>query len=89
MPAFSLPSADNLLDQLSADSWMGNLDMGKQFLNFPLHPKLQEYCGIDLCPYCMLEDGQAWWLRWSQCMMDLCTSPYTTIQSTLLEEKPW
>lgn len=60
--AFSLSSADYLLDLLSTDSWMGDLDMGEQFLNFPLHPRLQEHFGIDLRPYFMLFWGRRLWV---------------------------
>jgi hypothetical protein len=47
VPSFWLPSAESLVDCMTEDSWMGDLDMGEQFLNFPLHPDLQQYCGID------------------------------------------
>ncbi len=30
---------------------MGDLDMGEQFLNFPMHPDLQVFCGIDVQLY--------------------------------------
>jgi hypothetical protein len=35
---------------LDASSWMSDLDMGEQFLNFPLDPVLQPYCGINIRP---------------------------------------
>jgi len=50
-PSFSLPSSDTLLDLLTPDSWMGDMDMGEQFLNFHLHEDLQPYCGIDVRPF--------------------------------------
>jgi hypothetical protein len=49
-PNFWLPSAEGLVKAISTELWMGDLDMGEQFLNFPMHPSLQHYCGIDLRP---------------------------------------
>jgi len=46
-PNFWLPSAEGLVDRMDSTSWMGDLDMGEQFLNFPLHLDLQKFCGID------------------------------------------
>jgi len=46
-PSFWLPSAEGLVDRMDSTSWMGDLDMGEQFLNFPLHLDLQKFCGID------------------------------------------
>jgi hypothetical protein len=46
-PSFWLPSAKSLVETISQDSWTGDLDMGGQFLNFPMHPELQTFCGID------------------------------------------
>lgn len=33
-PSFTLPGAEVLLDLLTVDSWMRDLDMGEQFSNF-------------------------------------------------------
>jgi hypothetical protein len=30
---------------------MADIDMGEQFLNFPLHPSIQPFCSVDLRPY--------------------------------------
>ena len=47
-PWFALPTIDALLRWTVVGSWLGDNDYGEQFLNFPLHPSLQPYCGVDL-----------------------------------------
>ena len=87
MPNFQLPSSETLTDLLSLTSWMGDLDIGEHFHNFPLHERLQVYCGIDVRPYyntATQKQGKTMWLCWAQCMMGLRPSPYNTIQSTHL-----
>jgi len=87
-PTFSLPSVENLTDMLELTSWMSDLDMGEQFLNFPLDPKLQPYCGIDVRPYLGTPPGcSTHWLRWTRCMMGMKTSPYIAIKGTHIAEE--
>jgi hypothetical protein len=89
-PTFALPGAHALLDIVTPSSWMGDLDMGEQFLNFTLHSKLQQFCGIDVRPYFGSVQGQTAWLRWTKCMMGLLTSPYYAVKGThLAEETAW
>jgi hypothetical protein len=57
----------SLTDMLDGTSWMSDLDMGEQFLNFPLDPALQPYCD---------------WLRWTRCMMGLTSLPYVAVRGT-------
>jgi hypothetical protein len=66
---------------------MSDMDMGEQFLNFPLHPDLQECCGIDLRPYFSDTPGPTMWLCWTRCMMGLKSSPYFSIKATHLGEE--
>lgn len=87
VPTFALPSAESLMECMVSTSWMGDLDMGEQFLNFPLHPELQKFCGIDLRPYLCPDSVATYWLRWTRCMMGLRTSPYFAVQGTLLAEE--
>ena len=61
---------------------MSNLDMGEQFLYFPLHPELQQYCGIDVHPYLGSTQGKTAWLQWTRCMMGWLTSPYYAVKDT-------
>jgi hypothetical protein len=67
---------------------MGDLDMGEQFLNFPLHPELQQYCGIDISTYLGKKDSQCtmWW-RWAWYITGLKPSLYFTIKGTYLVEE--
>jgi hypothetical protein len=84
-PNFQLPMSETLTDLLDSSSWMRDLDLGEHFHNFPLHEKLQEYCGIDVRPYFRTElepKGKTMWLRWVRCMMGLRPSPYMTIKAT-------
>lgn len=87
VPSFALPSAESLLDNITIDTWMGDLDMGEQFLNFPLHPSLQVYCGIDLKPFFRPDGRHTYWQRWTRCMMGLRPSPCFAIQGTHLTEE--
>jgi hypothetical protein len=86
-PNFWLPSAEGLVECMESTSWMGDLDMGEQFLNFPLHPDLQQYCRIDLRPFAPPDRRATLWLRWNRCMMGLRPSPYFTGQSTYYAEE--
>jgi hypothetical protein len=86
-PNFWLPSAKGLVECMDSNSWMGDLDMGEQFLNFPLHPDLQKFCGIDLRPFAPPGRQSTLWMRWTHCMMELRPSPYFTGQSTYYAEE--
>ena len=50
-PNFWLPTADSLLRITHFNSKYVDLDLGEMFLNFPLHPELQPYSGVDLSPF--------------------------------------
>jgi hypothetical protein len=84
--SFSLPSTDNLKDLLATNSWMADLDMGEQFLNFPLDSQMQPYCGIDLRPYYDTnnERGKTWWEGWCCFVMGFKPSPYVATKSVHL-----
>jgi hypothetical protein len=87
-PTFSLPSVESLADILELSSWMSDLDMGEQFLNFPLDPNLQPYCGIDIRPYLGKPQGRpTHGLSWTHCMMGLKSSPYIAIKGTHIAEE--
>ena len=47
-PWFALPTAESMVRWVIAGLWLADNDLGDCFLNFPLHPDLQNYCGIDL-----------------------------------------
>lgn len=86
-PTFVLPGAETVVDQMDELSWMGDLDMGEQFLNFPLRPDLQRYCGIDVRPYLGQGRTKTLWWRWARCMMGLKPSPYFSVKGTYLAEE--
>jgi hypothetical protein len=39
-PNFFIPSVDTIVDLLDVNSWMGDINLGEMFLNFPLNPKV-------------------------------------------------
>jgi hypothetical protein len=89
VPSFALPSTEILLDLLDSNSWMGDLDMGEMFLNFPLDVKVRPYCGIDLGPYLdpNKSRGPTWWEAWQRCVMGLISSPFIcTKEASLADE---
>jgi hypothetical protein len=72
-PSFSLPSANTLLSALEPGTWMADIDVGEQFYNFLLDPKVRPYCGLDLSPY--LPEVKTW-EHWCRCVMGIKASPY-------------
>jgi hypothetical protein len=87
VPSFVLPDTNVLTNLMDCNSWMGDLDMGEQFLNFPMHPRLQICCGIDVRPYLGQAKRKTMWWRWTRCMMGLKPSPYFAIKGTFLAEE--
>jgi hypothetical protein len=86
-PSFPLPSVDTLTDMVEPTSWMADLDMGEQFLNFPLDVQLRASCGIDVRPYLAPNSKSTLWFRWVRCMMGLSSSPYVVVKSTHLADE--
>jgi hypothetical protein len=76
-PSFHLPTMDSLVRAMDSESWMGDLDLGEMFHNFPLDVELRPYCGIDMSPYFMEARS---WERWVKLMMGLRPSPYCSIK---------
>jgi hypothetical protein len=68
-------------------SWMADLDMGEQFLNFPLDVILRPVCGIDVHPYFAPKHKGTLWYRWERCMMGLLNSPYVVVKATHLADE--
>ena len=84
-PGFGLPMVDSMVRGVDEGSFMGDLDIGEMFLNFPLHPKLQPYAGVDLQPHFGKEGAQeTLWERWTRCLMGLSSSPYFCIKALLI-----
>jgi len=86
-PSFPLPSVDTLTDMVEPTTWMADLDMGEQFLNFPLDVHLRSSCGIDVRPFLAPGRKQTLWLRWERCMMGLTNSPYVVVKGTHLADE--
>lgn len=87
VPTFAPPSAKSLLELLTPKSWMSDLDMEEQFLNFPSQEDLQAYCGVDVRPFLGAGRKSILWLQWNRCMMGLHSSPYRAIKATYLGEE--
>jgi hypothetical protein len=47
-PWFALPTIDSMSQWVIVGAWLADNDYGEMFLNFPLHPDLRRYCGVDL-----------------------------------------
>ena len=50
-PNFWLPTSNSMVRALSYNYKVVDMDLGEMFLNFPLHPRLQAYSGMDLTPF--------------------------------------
>ena len=64
-------------------SWLADNYYKEQFLNCPLHPDLQKYCGIDLSQLFPDLESQLIIGRWTRNAMGLRTSPYNSVQGAL------
>ena len=49
--SFELPTVQTLLRATTPTTWMVDLDIEEQFLNFCLHPETTKYVGVDLSPF--------------------------------------
>ena len=71
-------------------SWLADNDYEDCWLNFPLHPDLQKYCGIDigkLFPELNRNEAQMLIAVWIRNAMGPSQSPYCSIQSGLLAKR--
>ena len=57
------------------------MDVGEQFYNFPLHPELQLYSGVDLTPLLELP-GTSCIEVWKRCVMGQKPSPFQAVRDT-------
>jgi hypothetical protein len=79
-PNFFMPSPDSLYNTLDSGTFMGDIDLGEFFLNFPLDISIRPYAGVDLTPY-FGSKAKLMWERWGRCLMGFTPSPYNTAQS--------
>lgn len=90
-PSFLLPTIDDTLQQVDIGGWMGDIDLGEMFLNFPLDETARKYVGLDLTA---LKDEESFkqlvgdmsknkrvFLRWTRCLMGLRCSPYLCVKA--------
>jgi hypothetical protein len=80
-PNYFNASPDSLFNLLEPGTWMGDIDIGEFFLNFPLDHRIRPYAGVDLTPYFGQERSGLIWERWSRCLMGFKPSPYNTALS--------
>ena len=88
VPSFGMPTIEMMLRAVEGRTWLGDLDIGEMFLNFPLESIAQMYCGVDLSPYFKEEvkGNEKLWERWTRCLMGVKGSPYQTIKTMLWAE---
>jgi hypothetical protein len=79
-PNFFMSSPDSLYNNLDSGTYMGDLDLGECFLNFPLDISIRPYAGVDLTPY-FGENSHLIWERWGRCLMGFTPLPYNAAQS--------
>ena len=81
-PWFFLPTPDAITRELLPGYWSTDNDYGEQFLNFPLHPDLLKFAGIDLTkffPDLASEAGGELFGVWLRNLMGLQCSPYLSV----------
>jgi hypothetical protein len=89
-PWFRLPTIEQHLRAVMPGTYMADLDIGEQFLNFILHEKTQVFAGVDLTSYFPAElttGSTVLWERWTRCGMGFRSSPYQAVQGTLHAEE--
>ncbi len=87
VPSFMLPPTEAMTDCLTASSWMSDHDIREMFLNFSMHESIQQYCGIDIRPYCYPDSDRTHIEHWVRCMMGWVAAPYVTTQSPALAKE--
>jgi hypothetical protein len=88
-PRFGLPTVKHTLRALLPGYFQCNLDMGEQFLNYPLHMELHKFLGVDVSGVRSADpadaeweqqQGSATWERWERNWMFLRDSSYRSLQ---------
>ena len=74
---FGLPQVEAMTRCLEPGYFCADNDVGEQFYNFPLHPELRPYCGVDLR---LLRGPLALILLWSRLVMGLKPSPFQAVR---------
>ena len=88
-PRFGLPTCRQTLRGLLPGHYQCDLDVGEQFLNYPLHKDLREFSGVDVSGVRSTDPadtewerqrGTGVWERWERNWMGLRDSPYRSLQ---------
>ncbi len=88
-PRFGLPTVKQTLRALLPGYCQCDLDVGEQFLHYPLHSDLREFSGVDVSGVRPLDQrDQDWeanrgpgpWERWERNWMGLQDSSYRSLQ---------
>lgn len=81
-PRFYLPTPDAVFDAIEYSSWMGDIDQGEMFLNYPADPELVSYLGVDVTEVVRNTDWDNGsvrvWFRWTRWPMGVRQSPIAT-----------
>jgi len=86
-PSFHLPTIDSLLPSLEPGYWQSDIDVGEQFYNYRLDPRIQPYCGLDVTHYLPHKPGKLLWYCWNRCVMGLMSSPHGCVKMQTLGEE--
>lgn len=90
-PNFWLPYPRTAIRLLDYGYYSVDIDLGKMFLNFPLHVSMQSSSGIDLSPFqekLGIGDGtRKIWYAWTRNWMGARMSPYFSVQFCSLAEE--
>jgi hypothetical protein len=84
-PWFALPTIEEHLCAVTVGTYMADLDVSEQFLNFILSEDLQPYAGVDLTPY--FGSSSKVWARWNRCFMGFTASPFCAAQGMMHAEE--
>ena len=91
-PSFWLPTAKTAARLLSFNYCFMDKDLGEMFLNFPLHPTLAAYSGVDLTHFKHVVEGTLnpsgrLLGRWERCWMGLRPSPFWCVKFFYLADE--
>jgi hypothetical protein len=89
-PWFALPTIEDHLRRVVPGTFMCDLDISEQFVNFMLSPSIRPYAGMDLTPHFphkLHTCQRVLWERWEWCYMGCTTSPYQAGQGMLFAEE--
>ena len=86
-PHFGLPIFQHTLCVLLSGNSQCDMEMGEMFLNFPLHPDLRPFAGVDITHINISPDEEVWdqvrtrvCKYWDKNFMGLTNPPYLYLQ---------